>query len=65
MELSREKKKMHLLVLMAVLFIHLLTTLEITVYCKSITIFFSNGYLINVLWVVHALPNESDVFLSW
>lgn len=65
MELSREKKKMHLLVLMAVLFIHLLTTLEITVYCKSITIFFSNGYLINVLWVVHTLPNESDVFLSW
>lgn len=50
---------------MAVLFIHLLTTLEITVYCKSITIFFSNGYLINVLWVVHTLPNESDVFLSW
>lgn len=45
----QRKKKMHLLALMAVLFSHLLTTLEITDYCKSITIFLSDEYLIHIL----------------
>lgn len=46
--LQRKKKKRHLLALMAVLSSHLLTTLEITDYCKSITIFLSDGYLIHI-----------------
>lgn len=51
--------------LKAVLFIHLLITSETTLYCKSITIFFSNGYLINVLYAIYALENDNDVFPSW
>lgn len=48
--LQREReKKSTLLALMAVLFSHLLTALEITDYCKSITIFLSDGYLIHIL----------------
>lgn len=46
---EKKKKKSTLLALMAVLFSHLLTALEITDYCKSITIFLSDGYLIHIL----------------